>query len=324
MARKILDKVSMGLSWDSFSGALTDILNYLGGGFEPYEVPGRSAYAFRITMHEIACPSGPQMTAWPVLFPPALTRCGFNGEFFHGWPNEPGFERKKNDAIAALRDSIDRDIPALLYAPGDVLKFGLVIGSDDGMQKFIASAHTEPGKIDQIEIPYKEIGTNKLGLMSVLVVGGKNPDFDNEAAVRESFKAAWEHLEGRDWVHSDGKYANGIAAYDLWIKAMRGKRDDIDQFGLAYCAHYYAEARAHALEYVKAYSGVLGDDDAGRKLVEDYTASSRALAEIAEMLPFPEGAFISDERAAAMINHLRVAKEKEINAHAVLGEIFSG
>jgi hypothetical protein len=54
--------------------------------------------------------------------------------------------------------------------------------------------------------------------------------------------------------------------------------------------------------------------------VEDYTASSRALAEIAEMLPFPEGAFLSDERAAAIINHLRVAKEKEIEANSVLGQ----
>ncbi|MHC4662499.1 MAG: histone H1/H5 family protein [Planctomycetota bacterium] len=322
MPRKVLDNVEFSPGWDNFSGMLTDILNHLGAGFEPFEVPGRSGYAFRITMHEIACPSGPQISDWTVNFPAALARSGFSGEYFHGWANEPGYEEKIKEAIAACRDSIGRDVPAIIYAPGVLLEFGVIIGDDGDGEKFIAKGITAPGRFEQMEIPYDKFGGNELGLLSVLVVGERLDDFNRDSAVRAGLISAWEHLEGREWQHPSGKYGHGIAAFDKWINALANRREEISAFGHSLCAHTYANARTHAVEYLGAYPDILGDAGAYRRLVGNYTASRNALIEIAEMLPFPEGAYLSEERAEKIINHLRVAKEKEIDAHSVLGRIL--
>jgi len=74
--------------------------------------------------------------------------------------------------------------------------------------------------------------------------------FDLDRANRQSLAFYVEQMEKTS--HVAPAYYSGLPAYDAWIQAM--KTGKFNPFGLRYIAAVYADAKAHAAEYIESLS----------------------------------------------------------------------
>jgi len=181
-----------------------------------------------------------------------MARIGVFAELQMAEPGIPIYDAARRHTIRRIRESIDRGVGAVLWGV-DTGEFGVAYGYDDDdrvlLVSGVASAGSETGESDPIL--YDNVG---LTFQGAPILFCQTPieavPFDLDRANRQSLAFYVEQMEKTS--HVAPAYYSGLPAYDAWIQAM--KTGKFNPFGLRYIAAVYADAKAHAAEYIESLS----------------------------------------------------------------------
>ncbi len=244
--------------YHSFMASLATAFHYMNGRLDPSWLMGSSAFAFRIFINEVMCPSAMSMFDFSAILPEAIEQAGYKCTYVcRYWNEEEKEEEKRNEAHAAIVEGIDRGIPAIVWDIADA-EWGLIIGYDPEGQLY--ETLTSKGKPSSLH--FEKLGRNGIDILSVAIPGRPNKR-EREEVILRSLKAAVAHAEQKEWIDERPKYQDGLAAYDLWalmfdrwamiVEAGRGDNigSDIPRFAAYYAGHHYS-VRCYARNYLKA------------------------------------------------------------------------
>ena len=240
----------------SYMVSLATALNYITGKLDPVWLIGSSAFAFRIFVNEIQCPSAMSMFVFNDILPEAVEQAGYKCIYLQRMWNESDKEEiKRREAHKAIVEGIERGVPSIAWDLYDT-EWGLIIGYDNEYKLYNILSH----KGKESSLPINKLGRNGIDILSVAIPGNPNLRTQDEIIIN-SLKAAIVHSEGKEWIDDRPKYQNGIVAFDLWASifekwswiADAGKSDkiglDILGFASYYAGHYYS-ARCYARDYL--------------------------------------------------------------------------
>ncbi len=297
MTAHALDGLKLTPCWRSFVGALHAALSVVDSTeYGLHELAGRTGFAFHINVHSDICPSGPTAFASGRACRRAFDQVGWDFDRFSADSSENTFSLVQTRAAAAIEAAVRRGVPAIVWGI-DIGEYSIVSGCDGDKRVFSVSTTLGP-EFDAKGLPYDRIGLGPVPIIDVYIPLEK-VDIDPAAAAAESIKIAVGHALGAE-AHLPG-YANGLAAYGLWIEALRAGRAQL--FGMAYNSAVYAEARAFAKEYLAdlVSSSLLAPADLLAEAAKNYEHAADNLAALADMFPFsgdlPHDEFVSGEKA---------------------------
>jgi hypothetical protein len=263
----------------SYMASLASAIRFIAAEFDPVWLMGSSAFAFRIFVNEILCPSAMSMFNWTAILPEAIEQAGYHCDYTSRMWNENDREKQRREqAHGRIVRAIDSGIPAIAWDVAEA-EWGLIVGYDNGKNEYDTVTYTgQPSAL-----PYMKLGRNGIDILSVAIPLRPNSR-RMEKIIRNSLKAAVDHADQKEWIDERPKYQNGLAAYDLWAAALEkwallikaGKSDKIGR-DVRFCAGYYAShyysARCYAREYLRAVAG--GNESLGRaSRCYEVTASS--------------------------------------------------
>jgi hypothetical protein len=245
--------------YHSYMASLATALEYIGADVDPAYLMGASAFAFRIWIHELMCPSAMSVFKWSVILPEAIEQAGFHCVYIDRmWEDGDKEQERREQAHAEIIKRIDSGIPAIAWDVAKV-EWGLIIGYDNEKQSY--STLTYEGKSSSL--PYTRLGKNGIDVLSVAIPAEPN-ERSRENVIINSLEVAVAHAEQKEW--SDRPvYQNGLAAYDLWasifdkwaILVGAGKCDKLPSglipAAVYYAGHYYS-ARCYARDYLNVIS----------------------------------------------------------------------
>lgn len=246
--------------YHSYMVCLATALNYIYRELDPVWLMGSSAFAFRIFVNEILCPSAMSMFSFKNVLPEAVEQTGYKCIYLQRMWNEADKEEEKRiEGHKAIIKGIDKGIPAIVWDLFDA-EWGLIIGYSDEQQSYFIFSHE--GK--ESSLPFTKLGRNGIDILSVAILS--KPNLRNrDDIITNSLKAAVAHADGKEWIDDRPKYQNGIEAFDLWTSIFEkwgclvnaGKSAkiglDIISFARYYSGHYYS-ARCYARDYLKFIS----------------------------------------------------------------------
>lgn len=246
--------------YHSYMICLATTLNYISGKVDPVWLMGSSAFAFRIFVNEILCPSAMSMFSFAEILPEAVEQAGYKCTYLQRmWNETEKEEEKRTEAHQEIVKGIERGVPAIVWDLFDA-EWGLIIGYNDEQQSYFILSHE--GK--EASLPSKNLGLNGIDILSVAIPDKKNLR-NRDEIINNSLRLAVSHAEGKEWIDDRPKYQDGIAAFDLWSSIFEkwawivdsGKSSkiglDIISFARYYAGHYYS-ARCYAREYIKQIS----------------------------------------------------------------------
>ena len=295
----------------SYLASLATALHHMYGELDATWLMGSSAFAFRINVSEVLCPSAMSIFNWSADLPEAVEQAGYECSYIARlWDEESLEEERRNQAHAAIRAAIDGGAPAVVWDIHDV-EWGLVIGYDEETRSYVTLTHQgHPSSL-----PYDRLGRNGIDILSV-VIPGKPNHRSREQAIHASLTAAVAHAEGKEWTERPA-YQNGLPGYDLWatiferwaLLAEAGKAHkialDIPDHAAYYARHYYS-ARCYARDYLSA----IADDE------DDLRDASRAYDRVAAFLrpvweAFPGTRKPNADLLRSLASRLRTARTAE-------------
>jgi hypothetical protein len=273
----VIDGVKLGATFTSWVGSAEAVLR--AAGFydgDTTELMGQTAFAFHFQINPGACPSS--VTTFPLTELPvyALDLLGVDSEAFQV---NPGMQREaamRLRAVERIKESIDRGIPAIVWAPTPVLEFGVVHGYDDADAVFDVKAFGPPGS-EPDPLLYDNLGRGNVPILFYQLVHSREP-----VALAVSRRRALE-LAVHLWKPATSHPGRGEAAYGVLIDAL--ERQDFIPFGLAYNLWVYTEAKRHAQRYLERLveQKALGGLEPAR---EAYALIASAFARASERIPF--------------------------------------
>ena len=282
MATRVLEGVSMRPCRRSLVGALAGALAAIDRQpFDLVEIAGRTGFAFYINIHGDVCPSGP--TAFPneEVVRKAFDQVGRDYERYFSVPSDSTVSLVQQRATAGIEAGITRGTPAIVWGIG-VPEYALVTGFDSEARRFKVST-IAGGAVDAKGLAYGELGLGPVSFLEVLVPREKAAT-DEARVAAEALRMAVNHALGGSLRYRG--YANGLAAYGLWMEALREGR--AEAFGMAYNTQVYAEARKFAKEYLAdlVTKDLVGATEALGEAAECYERVADNLGELAESFPF--------------------------------------
>ncbi len=251
-----LDRDEPGLR-HSFVASLATALDYIDPGLDPTWLMGSSAFAFRIFVNEVFCPSAMSDFDWSAILPASVEQAGFCCRYISRlWHEDDVEEARRSSAHSAIVEAIDRGVPAVVWDVADA-EWGLIVGYDDAARSYA----TLTSRGESSFLPFARLGRNGIDILSVAIPGERNGR-QRQEVVRGSLRAAVGHAEQREWMDRPS-YQDGPAAFDLWallhqrwaliVERGRPERlpDDLPRFARFYAAHHYS-ARCYARDYLGA------------------------------------------------------------------------
>jgi hypothetical protein len=290
--------------WRSFVGALSGALAAIDKQpMDLVEIAGRTGFAFYINIHTDLCPSGP--TAFPndEVVRKAFDQVGWDYERYFSVPSDNTFSAVQRRAIAGIEAGITRGVPAIVWGIG-VPEYALVTGFDSEARRFTVSTIGGEG-MDAKGLAYGEVGLGPVSFLEVMVPREK-AGTDETRVAAEALRMAVNHALGGTLRYRG--YTNGLAAYGLWMEALREGR--AEAFGMAYNTQVYAEARKFAKEYLAdlVTKDLVGATEALGEAAECYERVADNLGTLAEAFPF----------APSIPREEKVDKDKAAEAAALL------
>ena len=273
--------VNIGMSWTTYIGSVDGVLRQAGlWDDEIYKLMGMTGMGFHFIMHRTACPSSVTVYDW-AEHTAMMDRIGIHSEAIQVFrdPKLNTFELIQQEAVKAVKESIDRGVAVVTWAPAGMLEFGLITGYDDEDKVFFVKDCLSPNPDPML---YSNLGISEVPYLFVQMVKGK-VEVNPEKVYRGSLEfgvAEWnkEHHVGPD-------YASGRKAYANLIGTL--ERGDYDPFGLAYTLNVYADSKdciARYLEFLVQTKEILGLEQAAElfsQLAEKYRS-------ITQLIPFSE------------------------------------
>ncbi|WP_146250181.1 sigma-70 family RNA polymerase sigma factor [Paenibacillus flagellatus] len=268
------------------------------------ETMGWSGHAFRLSVERRRIDvSGPSMYYWEPVFERGLDRLGF-GMRHVGDGGIPPTAYMVGEAAALARRSIASGMPVMawgIFGP----EFALLHGYDDERQSFVST-----GRSGLRHVPYDRLGRGADDGLFVLAAVRRSravrPDPD-----RETPRLVADLLGHAYGERTFVGYAAGLGAIDAWIEAMRG--GEADPLGSAYCIRVAADAREHAVRFLRGLTSGWEGERARRTFEAEgrYYESAGCWARLAGLFPFPEGRSPDRETAAEAVRLLETIRDCE-------------
>jgi RNA polymerase sigma factor (sigma-70 family) len=250
-ARRVLEKVEVvemeaGLTWPLYA-----CLHALGKEWSLSYLMGVTGAAFRLTVDERIGDAGPTAVLdWDVWFR-TLRRLGvevrvFNAQLKSFMPTVPTqteeeFRAAQAAAWTAVRESLDRGVPAVAWMPmtveqkaqGLCCEYGLLVGYDS-----VAGVYqVRLPRLPMYTVPWDGFGrADPVNWFNVIVLGPTQP-MDERDLERDAARFAVEHA-------LSARVGHGLGGYEVWRKALQS--GTILPTGNPGAARLLREAREHA------------------------------------------------------------------------------
>lgn len=280
MARKILDNISMGMSWTTYIGSVHGVLEGAGLWNGSVELlMGMTGMAFHFIVHSQTCPSSVTVYDWVSEHFQMMDRIGILGEstYIENSGRLNTFDRARTMAVSRIKESIDNGIGVVVWAPTPVLEFGIINGYDDADEVFFI---LDCMKKNSDPLLYSNLGKSEVPILFIQRFYEK-VTVDPEKVFRDSLQFGllqWERGSGIPM------YASGRGGYKNLINALEKK--DFNSFGLLYILAVYADSKRNIdiyLKYIINESSYLkGLDEAS----DIYTVVKDKYNELTELAPF--------------------------------------
>jgi RNA polymerase sigma factor (sigma-70 family) len=278
------------------------------------EVNALTGYAFCLNIFkETVHIGGPFIHAGEENFSQALANLGFDVKVLSFLPVEPTIIA---DVLDTIHRSIDKGVPIIIW---DLFhaEFGLVYGYDDNQQQLNAL-----DKLREMPLAYDQLGkgkTSEIGLIAITEPNG----IDRLSSLYNMLDMILEHGNTTGTIkHSDGELTKGLAAYDAWIEAYRGKR--VVPFFNAYNVAVYSELRQFAIQFLRGLKEEFKDHDWSclSDALRHYEKVAAALQGLAHLFPFPGGGNPKDaQNIDKAVQLLQEAKRAEAEGLLALEQL---
>jgi len=235
-----------------FEGARV-LLGQMGHDGSPEYVLGLSGSVFKVAG---GCPSRPTCVHdfWPADF---FRRLGYEVQEY------PCADGDGNDVsgrmIEAVKASIDRGRPALVWHAFSYEEWDVVCGYDGAAGQFIGRS-AQSGPVGYAREPWDRPKNSNVWGFGAVVVGDRRPGFDSRDAEIQSLERAVAHanktIDGDNFAEMEG-----IQAYQKWASlyaapgAERGAAD-------SYCHQVYSSVRKAAVAYLRGLADQYGGEAA--------------------------------------------------------------
>ena len=311
MARRTIDGVKLGATWNSWAGSAEAALRAakLFDG-DTTELMGRTGFAFHFQINAGACPSSVTEFPWTDLPVYALDLLGVDSEAVQVAPpgmfSEPA---KRARAIERIKASIDAGRPTIAWAPTPVLEFGVLHGYDDDARAFEVTAYGPPGGAPPT-LRYDELGRGEVPILFYQLVLSAGP-----VDVAQSRRRALE-LAVKLWRPDDEHPGRGKLGYTVLLDAL--ERRDFVPFGLAYNMTVYADAKRHAFAYLQrlAQSNALPGLEPAR---DHYARVAKRFTLMTRLIPFAgPGSKVEPSALAEVVPLVRECARLEDEARGVI------
>ena len=112
----------------SYMASLATALNYINNKLDPVWLMGSSAFAFRIFVNDVMCPSAMSDFDFSAILPEIIEQSGYQAIYIcRYWDENEKEELKREEAHSAIIEGVDRGVPAIVWDVADT-EWGLVIG----------------------------------------------------------------------------------------------------------------------------------------------------------------------------------------------------
>ncbi len=227
------------------------------------------------------------------------------------------FKETQHRALDRIRESIDRGIGVVVWAPTPVLEFGIIRGYDDRDKVlFVSDCMNE----DPDPLLYSNLGKSDVPILFVQEFYERVP-VDIEKIFRDSLEYGvhqWEkesHIKG---------YACGRKGYEYLIKTLEKK--DYNPFGLVYLLAVYADSKDNIASYLDYIISVSNDLKGLDEASEIYNRVKEKYQNLTQLAPFkgPGQGEIKEENVKPMIKLVKECLDLEDKAMMLIKESLEG
>ncbi len=204
------------------------------------DIVASSGFAFRMWVSPDLCPSATSI--WQFDGQKSWVESGgISCEYIERmWGQEDVEKERRLAAVEAIRQSIDRGIPAISWDIG-VCEWGLIIGYDDAAERFAVLPITG----QEEEMDYTLLGKRELPILNVLTLTEKTHKAAEEV-VSDALRIVKGHLQGEEWCEN----ASGLAAYPALIKHLEGEDTELAcSWNMEYFLGTYAPLKWYAWQF---------------------------------------------------------------------------
>lgn len=318
MTKKIL-AAGTSSNWTSIAGALEGLLRFFGTPLGRETVMGLSGHAFRLAIW--TSDEGIADGESAVCFDhqralPLYESLGYAMQRIGARQDDPAYTRTREDAIRAIRRSIDRGRPVAAYGL-QVPDFGIVKGYDDRAGLLYVSTTVSPQYGEALPLTQWPAPGHRQAL-EVILPGGRRP-VDRRLAERAALTFALRYAEEGD---SGGppNTEHGLKAYRRWLEAYASP-GRLAPFGNARCIQTVQAARHDAAVFLRSLAPAYpsGPRAAFEEAAAAYEQEALAFSRLATLFPFPNGGdTLSAGTLAIGAASLRQAFEREREALGAL------
>jgi hypothetical protein len=280
MAKKVLDNITGGNTWTSYISGVYGVLTAAGmWRDEVYKLMGMTGMAFHFIVHENCCPSSVTVYDWVSEHTVMLDRIGVYSDVYQSYNNRSNtYELRHRDAVKRIKESIDRGVGVVVWAPTSILEFGFVKGYDDEDGVFIVGDCTGQ-EVDPLL--YGNLGKSDVPMLFYQIFREK-VETDPQSIYKESLKFAVSEWEKE--FHVNSNYASGRKGYKLLLASL--EKGDFDVFGLPYILAVYLDSKKNAAQYLAFLDETQPDFKGLGKAAELSNQISEKYEKLTRLFPF--------------------------------------
>ncbi len=278
--KKIINDCKLEKTMFSYIGSTGAILKSIGMWKEDLtQLMGDTGAVFHFIIHETVCPSSVTVYDWNKNHQRMMDRIGVCTKQIVKMegPSDKTYVLYQQEALKMIKESINDSKPVLIWAPTDVLEFGIITGYDDSDQVFIVmdciSGDPDPILYTNIGISEVPILYNQFFVSSTLI--------PKEERIKHSLQYG---IQCWNRESSDRGYGIGKGAYKNLINALTNKNYDL--FGLAYIIAVYQDVKNHLASYISSSASYSSSFDYLNPVIPHLTHTAHLFKSMTEIVPF--------------------------------------
>ncbi len=303
-------------NWLSPVGALAGALRALGSDIPPPPyLSGVSGHAFQLALSEgragFPRPSPPtgatyQRAVWH------YAELGLRATYIEV---KPGDQMGRDDALSAIRGSIDGGRPAVAFGL-HLPEFGLIRGYDDQRGHLIVSTLTTEQHGAALPLAlWPPPGTDTPAPVVLLERFGR---LARGHAERAALRFALAEARAQP---GEGELAVGLDAYGRWREALLATEARIDPRGNAYTIQTTLAARREAAQFLDIVAERRTEPGPLRAAADAYREETLVLSRLSSLFPYPHGGDVANPRTRQQgARYLEDAERHERMAVGALAE----
>lgn len=208
------------------------------------DIVASSGFAFRMWVSPDLCPSATSIWQFD-LQKSGVENGGLRCNYIERlWGQENIEEKRRQEAVELIRQSIDSGIPAISWDIG-ICEWGLIIGYDDETEKLAVLPITG----QESEMDYAQLGKRELPILNVLTITGRT-QMTREEILSHTLAIAKQHLQGKEWCDN----ASGLKAYPALIGHLESENAELAcSWNLEYFLGTYAPLKWYAWRFFERH-----------------------------------------------------------------------